>query len=83
MKVTVLACTRNRPDIIESCILSVLNNTYPNFEFLIVGQSTNEKTKEIVEKHMLVDKRISYIHMNAKGKTKALNLGIKIGVTDL
>ncbi|MFC1698591.1 glycosyltransferase [Candidatus Omnitrophota bacterium] len=77
MKVTVLVCTRNRSEIIESCILSILHNTYRDFEFLIVDQSTDKKTAQIVEKLMSTDKRITYLHMKAKGKTKALNLGIK------
>lgn len=83
MTVTVIVCTRNRPEIIETCILSILNNTYYDFEFLIVDQSTDKKTEEIVKKHMNVDKRVRYIHMNTKGKTKALNLGIKNSSGDI
>lgn len=83
MKVTVLLCTRNRPEIIESCILAILSNTYRDFELLIVDQSLDKKTQEIVERHMRTDKRITYIHMNAQGKTKALNLGIKESAGDI
>jgi len=83
MKVTVLVCTCNRPEIIETCILSVLNSTYGDFEFLIVDQSTDKKTEEIVEKHKRVDQRIKYMHMNASGKTKALNLAIRNSSGDI
>jgi len=49
----------------------------------MVDQSTDEKTKEIVRKHMQANKRIRYIHMDARGKTKALNLGIKESSGDI
>lgn len=77
MKVTVLVCTRNRSDSIESCILRILNNTYRDFEFLIVDQSTSKKTEEIVKKHISADKRIKYLRMEGQGKSRALNLGIR------
>lgn len=83
MKITVLVCTRNRPDIIESCIYSILKNTYPDFEFLIVDQSTDEKSKEIAEKYISLDGRIRYLHVKDKGKSKALNLGIKNSSGDI
>lgn len=77
MKVTVLVCTRNRPERIESCISSILDNTYHDFELLIIDQSTNKKTEEIVKKHISVDKRIKYLYMEGQGKSRALNLGIR------
>jgi len=77
MKITVLVCTRNRPEIIESCILSVLNNTYHDFEFLIVDQSADNKTEEIAKEYMSADKRIKYLHLDGQGKSKSLNLGIR------
>lgn len=83
MKITVLVCTRNRPEIIESCIKSILNNTYCDFEFLIVDQSTDKRTEEIVKKYMNADKRIKYLHMDGQGKTKALNLGVRNSSGDI
>lgn len=83
MKVSVIVCTRNRPESIEPCISSILNNTYRDLELLIIDQSNDGKTEEVVKKHMDIDKRIEYIHLNTEGKSKAVNLGIKRSSGDI
>ena len=83
MKVTILIATRNRPEMIEPCILSILNNTYQDFEFLIVDQSTDKGTEQIVKKSIQTDNRIRYLHMEGKGKCRALNLGIRSSSGDI
>ena len=83
MKVTVLVCTRNRPEMIEPCIVSILKNAYPDFELLIIDQSTDRKTEQIVKQYMPKDKRLRYTHMEGKGKTRALNLGIRNSSGDI
>lgn len=83
MKIVVLITTLNRPDVISDAITSILNNTYKDFELIIVDQSTNNKTQEIVEGYILVDKRVRYLPMSTRGKTKALNYGIRNCNTDI
>ena len=39
MHVSVVICTRNRPDLIGTAVASVLANTYPVFDLLVVDQS--------------------------------------------
>lgn len=77
MKIVVLITTLNRPDVISNAIASILNNTYKDFELIIVDQSANNKTQEIVEGYILADKRVKYLPIGSKGKTKALNYGIR------
>lgn len=83
MEVSVLVCTRNRPDFIKPCILSILNNTYHDFECLIVDQSTDNKTEKIVKKYIGMDKRMKYLRMQGQGKSRALNLGIRSSSGDI
>lgn len=83
MKIAVLITTLNRPDVISDAIASILNNTYKDFELIIVDQSTNNKTQEIVERYILADKRVRYLPMSTRGKTKALNYGIRNCNTDI
>lgn len=83
MKITVLIPTLNRPDIIGDTITSILDNPYKDFELLIIDQSPDKKTNEIVEKYLLVDKRVRYLAMATAGKTKALNYGVSNCKTDI
>ncbi|MGJ8548639.1 glycosyltransferase family 2 protein [Winogradskyella wichelsiae] len=55
MKVSLITATYNSEATIEDCMLSVLNQTYPNIEYIIVDGGSNEKTlkylNEAAEKH--------------------------------
>jgi GT2 family glycosyltransferase len=73
--ISVLISTLNRPQQIRRCLSSLLKNSYSNFEILLVDQSTNNETEEVV--HQLRSKKIKYIRMYEKGKAKALNLMIR------
>jgi glycosyltransferase involved in cell wall biosynthesis len=75
--ISVIICTYNRPKDIEQAIKSVLDNTYSDYELLIVDQSNTNETKKIVEKYISENLHIKYL-WSAKGKSKALNLGVKV-----
>ena len=63
--VSVITTTHNRGNIIKECINSVLNQTYKNFEYIIVDNGSTDNTKEIV--HAFKDKRIKYIWQENSG----------------
>jgi glycosyltransferase involved in cell wall biosynthesis len=48
----------NREKYIEEAINSVLQNSYKNFELIIIDDNSKDKTVFIVEKYLLVDNRI-------------------------
>lgn len=58
-RVTVITATYNRPDMLERAIYSVLNQTFTDFEYIIVNDNPKDKTREIVE--AFNDERIVYI----------------------
>jgi len=76
MKVSVIVCTYNRAGLLKSCIDSILSNTYPDFDLMIVDQSENDESKNSVNEYERDDNRIKYLR-SEKGKSRALNLGIK------
>lgn len=76
MRVSVVVGTCNRPRLLKSAIESVLANNYPDFDLVIVDQSENNETKNLVNEYVRYDNRIKYL-WSEKGKSKALNLGIK------
>ncbi len=75
VKVSVLICTRNRGDSVAATLESVLVNTYPDFEVLLVDQSTNQETEQAVERYR-GDPRLHYLRYATKGKGRALNFGL-------
>jgi len=49
-KLTVVTIVYNNVRDIERTVLSVLNQTYPNIEYLVIDGASNDGTLEILEK---------------------------------
>ncbi|HEX2034415.1 MAG TPA: glycosyltransferase family A protein [Chloroflexota bacterium] len=77
MEVSVVICTRNRPDLIGTAVASVLANTYPRFDVLVVDQSDDGRTGEIVRRLMAGDARLRYHHTSIAGLSRAYNIGVR------
>ena len=74
--VSVIIPTRNRYSFVPRAIQSVLNQTYQDFEVLVVDDASDDHTDEIVKGFS--DERITYIHHEVKrGGSAARNTGIK------
>jgi len=74
--VSVIITTYNRADLIAEAIRSVLDQTYQNFEIIVVDDGSTDNTKEVVRK--FDDNRIKYIYTaNWGGPARPRNIGIK------
>lgn len=72
---TVVIPTYNRSDLLKAAIQSVLNQTYENFELIVVDDASTDNTKNIV--NSFNDSRIQYVlNDHAKGGAGARNAGI-------
>jgi len=77
-KVSVIIPTYNRADLLPRAIDSVLNQTFKDFELIIVDDGSTDNTKEIVKEYQKKDERIKYIWQeNSGGPAKPKNTGIK------
>ncbi len=65
MFVDILMCTYNGEDFIELQIQSILDQTHTDFKLIIVDDTSNDSTVEIIKKLMVNDKRIE-LHQNKK-----------------
>ena len=75
-KVSVVIPTYNRPDLITRSVKSVLNQTYDNFEVVVIDNNTDDKTEKAVKS--LNDSRIKYIRNTSKTNAPASrNIGVK------
>ncbi|MFX1394812.1 MAG: glycosyltransferase family 2 protein [Promethearchaeota archaeon] len=63
--VSVITPTHNRANIIKEAMNSVLNQTYKNFEYIIVDNGSTDNTEEIVRSFK--DERIKYIWQENSG----------------
>ena len=75
-KVSVLMTVYNCEKYVGNSIRSILNQTYKNFELIIVDDFSNDKTRRILKK--IKNKKIKiYLLKKRLGRTKALNFGLK------
>ena len=77
-KVSVLMPVYNEEKYISEAIESVLNQTFNDWELIIVNDGSTDNTQKIAEKYTKEDKRITLInHKKNEYKSSALNNGIK------
>lgn len=69
--VSVAVSTRDRCDYLEDCIDSVLAQTFPDFELIIVDDGSSDRTREVVESYQ--DPRVIYVHQEAAGISAGRN----------
>jgi glycosyltransferase involved in cell wall biosynthesis len=75
INVTVLITTYNCGEYIKQAIKSVLNQTYQDFELLIIDDGSNDNTEIIIKNFQ--DERIKYVKIDHIGRSKALNYGLR------
>lgn len=65
-------------DYLESCIESVLNQTFADFELILVDDGSPDRCPEICDEYKDKDKRVRVIHKENGGLVSARQAGIKI-----
>lgn len=74
--ISIVVPTYNRADLIEKTIHSVLEQTYFNFELIIVDDGSTDNTQSVVNPY-LVDDRIQYHKIKNSERGAARNFGVK------
>ena len=74
---SIILPTFNRAHMIHEAIKSVFNQTYKNWELIIVDDGSTDKTKEVIDKYIEKDKRVRYLYQKNKERSAARNNGIK------
>lgn len=60
-QVSIIIPAYNEEEHLSKCLRSILNQSYKNFEIIIVDNNSIDKTKEIITKFQKLDRRIKYL----------------------
>ncbi len=80
-KITIVTPTYNQGQFIEDTILSIVNQNYPNLEYIVMDGGSPDNTMEIVNKY---NKWIAIaVSEPDKGQSNAINKGMKLATGDI
>jgi glycosyltransferase involved in cell wall biosynthesis len=76
--VSVVIPTRGRPDLIGRSVRAVLANDHTDFDVVVIDQSDDDRTGEIVRAIAAGDARLRYVHTLPPGLSRAYNVGARL-----
>lgn len=78
LKVSVIVPIFNAEKYLDSCIQSVLRQTYRNWELILIDDGSNDRSGAIADEYQQADKRIRVLHTPNAGVSSARNQGIEL-----
>jgi len=81
IKISIITPSYNQGEFIEQTILSVLNQTYKNIEYILVDGGSSDNTMEIIDCYK--DRIDIVIHEKDKGQSDAINKGFNLATGEL
>lgn len=77
-KISIIVPIYNVEEYLTECIESILNQTFKEFELILVNDGSTDNSGDICEKYKNIDDRIKVIHKNNGGVSSARNAGLSI-----
>ncbi len=75
--VSIIVPIYNAKQFIERCIKSILNQTYQNWELILVDDGSSDGSFAVCKRYAEIDKRITAVHKENGGVSSARNIGIQ------
>jgi len=81
LPISVILSTYNRQEFVETAVKNVLNQSFKNFEFIIINDGSTDNTAQILKKYADKDERIRFINLAQNGGlSKARQLGVSLAL---
>ena len=74
--ISIIVPVYNAEETLNRCIDSIINQTYTNWELLLINDGSNDNSGNICDEYVTRDKRIKVFHKNNEGASSARNLGL-------
>lgn len=74
--VSVVMAVYNGQPYLEASIQSILNQTFKDFEFIIINDGSDDGSEEVLERSAEKDERIQLVHQENRGLITSLNRGL-------
>lgn len=81
--VSIIMPMKNTERYVEECILSIINQSYPYWELIIVNDHSTDKSVDIIQKIIRGEHRISLINNDLHGIINALKKGYSASIYSL
>lgn len=76
-KISIIIPCYNQAEFLDDCLQSVLDQTYPDWECIIVNDGSPDNTEELAKKWVEKDNRFKYLYKANGGLSSARNAGIE------
>lgn len=76
-KISVIIPVYNAEKYLDQCIQSVLNQSFTDFELLLINDGSKDRSGEICDTYAKKDQRIKVFHQENKGVSAARNVGLE------
>ncbi|MDO4924985.1 MAG: glycosyltransferase family 2 protein [Turicibacter sp.] len=76
--ISIIVPVYNTEKYLKRCIESILNQTFKDFELILVNDGSTDLSAEIIDDYARIDKRIKTLHIENSGQGAARNRGLDI-----
>ena len=75
-RISIIIPAYNVEKYLRNCMDSVINQSYPEIEAIVVDDGSTDKTGLIADEYAKNDKRVKVVHKNNEGPSSARNIGM-------
>ena len=82
-KISIIVPVYNVEEYLDRCIKSILNQTFKDFELILIDDGSKDNSSKICDQYAMEDNRIKVIHKENSGQATSRNIGLKISSANL
>ncbi len=76
--ISIIVPVYNAEEFLNACISSIINQTYKNFELILIDDGSSDKSGDICDHWYKEDKRVKVVHQMNQGVAAARNKGLDL-----